>query len=107
MAASANSTSRCALRRKKRGAETHAHHHTRPPRERSETTPSESCAMGYRHAVGDGDSGSGVSRYAENTQQRYGDKRKRTRAENKIEPNRDRTHLGSITWWGEYDLTKS
>jgi hypothetical protein len=29
----------------------------------------------------------------------------RTRAEDKIETNGDGTHLDSITWWGEYDLT--
>jgi hypothetical protein len=31
----------------------------------------------------------------------------RTRTEDKIETNRDGTHLDSITWWGEYDLSQS
>ena len=31
----------------------------------------------------------------------------RTRAEDKIETNKYGTHLDSITWWGEYDLTRS
>ena len=31
----------------------------------------------------------------------------RTRAEDKIEMNGDGTHLDSITWWSEYDLTQS
>ena len=36
-----------------------------------------------------------------------GTKGKKTRAEDKMEQNRNRTHLDSITWWGEYDLTQS
>jgi hypothetical protein len=39
-------------------------------------------------------------------QQIHGDRRKNeSRGEDRDEQ-RDGTHLGSITWWGEYDLTQ-
>jgi hypothetical protein len=60
--------------------------------------------MGHRHALGDGDGdggNGGVSRCAAKATE------ERTRAEGKIETNRYGTHLGSITWWGEYDLIRS